>query len=70
MRTLGSNAIYNILYKSLNALFPLVTMAYVSRVLLPVGVGKVASAQNIVSYFVIIASLGLPIWSEKDSRML
>ena len=65
MRTLGSNAIYNILYKSLNALFPLVTMAYVSRVLLPVGVGKVASAQNIVSYFVIIASLGLPTYGVK-----
>ena len=40
-------------------------MAYVSRVLLPIGVGRVASAQNIVTYFVLIASLGLPIYGVK-----
>lgn len=40
-------------------------MMYVSRVLMPNGVGKVASAQNIVAYFVIIASLGLPIYGVK-----
>lgn len=65
MKSLASNAIYNILYKSLNVLFPLITIAYVSRVLTPIGVGKVASAQNIVSYFVIVASLGLPTYGVK-----
>lgn len=65
MKSLASNAIYNILYKSLNVLFPLVTITYVSRVLSPVGIGKVASAQNIVSYFVIIASLGIPTYGVK-----
>lgn len=65
MKSLGKNAFYNVLYKGLNVLFPLVTMAYVSRVLLPIGVGKVASAQNIVAYFVLIASLGLPVYGVK-----
>lgn len=39
--------------------FPLVSSAYVSRILLPDGVGKVAYAQNIASYFITLASLGV-----------
>lgn len=65
MRSLGKNAVFNVLYKCLNVVFPLITSAYVSRVLMPVGVGKIYSAQNIVSYFVIIAALGLPTYGVK-----
>lgn len=65
-KSLTKNALFNVIYKSLNVLFPLVTMIYVSRVLLPEGVGKVASAQNITTYFVIIASLGLPTYGVKN----
>lgn len=64
-KSLGKNAIFNVAYKCLNVVFPLITMIYVSRVLLPDGVGKVASAQNIIAYFVIIASLGLPAYGVK-----
>ena len=56
-KSLSKNAFYNVIYKCLNVVFPLITMAYVSRILLPIGVGKVASAQNIVAYFVLIASI-------------
>ena len=49
-----------------NILFPFVTAIYVSRILLPAGVGKVASAQNIVSYFVSIAALGLPSYGVRE----
>ena len=65
MKSLGKNALYNIIYKCLNLLFPLVTAAYVSRILLPIGVGKVAASQNIVQYFVILAALGLPSYGVK-----
>lgn len=64
-KSLSKNAFYNVIYKCLNVVFPLITMAYVSRILLPIGVGKVASAQNIVAYFVLIASLGLPTYGVK-----
>jgi len=64
-KSLSQNALFNVIYKCLNVFFPLVTMVYVSRVLLPESVGKVASAQNIISYFVIIASLGLPTYGVK-----
>ena len=65
-KSLTKNSIYNIIYTCANILFPFVTSIYVSRILLPGGVGKVASAQNIVSYFVIIAALGLPSYGVRE----
>lgn len=43
-----------------NFIFPLITFPYVSRVLLPVGTGKVAFATSIVSYFSMVGMLGIP----------
>ena len=41
-------------------LFPLITFPYVSRILLPIGTGSVAFATSIVSYFSMIAMMGVP----------
>ena len=41
-------------------IFPLITFPYVSRVLLPAGTGKVSFATSIISYFSILANLGIP----------
>ena len=65
-KSLAKNSIYNIIYTVANIIFPFVTSIYVSRILLPVGVGKVASAQNIASYFVTIAALGLPSYGVRE----
>lgn len=65
-KSLVKNSIYNIIYTIANILFPFVTSIYVSRILLPNGVGKVASAQNIASYFVTIAALGLPSYGVRE----
>lgn len=54
------NVVFNVFNKTLSVVFPLITISYVSRILGPAGIGKVASAQNIVSYFVMFASLGIP----------
>lgn len=59
MKSLLKNSIYNIIYRLVSLLFPLISSAYVSRILLADGVGKVALAQNFVSYFIVIAGLGL-----------
>lgn len=64
-KSLEKNALFNVVYKCLNVIFPLVTVSYVSRVLGPEGIGKVSAAQNIVQYFVIIAALGLPTYGVK-----
>lgn len=64
-KSIAKNSLYNIVYKCLNVLFPLITAAYVSRVLLAEGVGKVSGAQNIVQYFFLVAALGLPTYGVK-----
>ena len=63
--SLLKNSVYNVLYKCLNVIFPLVTSIYASRVLQADGIGIVASAQNIVLYFTTIASLGIPTYGIK-----
>ena len=64
-KSLFLNSIYNVLYKSLNVLFPLITTMYVSRILLADGVGRVSSAKNLATYFVLIAALGMPTYGTK-----
>lgn len=58
--TILKNYIYNLTYSVLNIIIPLITIPYVSRVLLSDGVGRVSYAQNVASYFVLVASLGIP----------
>ena len=59
-KTLARNAFYNVLYTAQNVLFPVITAAYLARVLNPEGVGAVSYARNIVSYFTMFTLLGLP----------
>lgn len=59
-KSLAKNAIFNVMYKALTVVFPLITITYASRILGPSGIGKISSAQNIVTYFTMFASLGIP----------
>ncbi len=60
------NGLFFAVYRMLNILFPLITSVYVARILLADGTGRVAYAQNIVTYFTLIASLGLPTYGTKE----
>lgn len=59
-KSLAINSIFNILYKMVAAIYPLVSAIYVSHILESDRVGAVSYAQNIVSYFVLLASVGIP----------
>lgn len=61
-----TNGTFFAAYKLLNVLFPLISSVYVARVLLASGTGKVAYAQNIVTYFTLIAALGLPTYGTRE----
>lgn len=65
-KSLVKNSIYNILYTTINIIFPLVTSIYSARILLPAGVGTVVYSQNIASYFVTFAALGLPSYGVRE----
>ncbi len=54
------NFIMNFILTASSVIFPLITFPYISRILLPVGTGKVASATAVVNYFSMISMLGIP----------
>ena len=60
MKSLTKNSLFNAVYQMLNMVFPLISSMYVARTLMPEGVGRVAYSQNIASYFVTAAALGIP----------
>lgn len=64
--TLVRNAAFSVLYRVFNVIFPLISATYVSRVLSPDGIGRVAYAQNIVSYFLMFASLAIPYYGTRE----
>ncbi|WP_455765224.1 oligosaccharide flippase family protein [Gemmiger formicilis] len=66
MKSLAKNSIYNIIYQMLSLIFPLLSSMYVARIILEDGVGKVAYAQNIASYFTSIALLGFPAYGIRE----
>lgn len=59
MKSIAKNSLLNISYKLLSIVFPLISSMYVSRILKPDGIGIVAYAQTIVSYFVLLSSGGM-----------
>lgn len=59
-KSLRINFIMNALLTMSSFIFPLITFPYVSRILLPVGTGKVSFATSLISYFSIFAQLGIP----------
>lgn len=58
--SIKKNFFMNVLLTLSTFIFPLITFPYVSRVLTPVGTGKVALATSFIQYFVMFAQLGIP----------
>ncbi len=54
------NAVMNLILTVSNMIFPIITFPYAARVLTPVGTGKVSFAISLISYFSMIAQLGIP----------
>lgn len=65
-KSLISNSVFNVAYQMLSVIFPFITAIYVSHVLMAEGVGKVAFAQNLASYFTAIAPLGVMNYGVKE----
>ena len=65
-KSLGVNAFLNGLRSVLNLLFPLVTFPYVSRVLSVSGIGIYNFANTYISYFLLIAGLGIATYAVRE----
>ncbi len=69
-KSLSVNFVYNAAYNMLNAIFPLITVPYLSRIIMADGLGKVNYAQNIVSWFVLFAALGIPRYGIREIALV
>ena len=65
-KNLKLNTILNFIKTCSSIIFPLITYPYVLRVLLPENVGKVNFAHSIVSYFSLIATLGIQSYAIRE----
>ena len=68
-KSLVKNSIYNIMYKLVTAIYPLIAVTYVSHILMADNMGIVSYAQNIVSYFAVIAALGIPTYGIRETAI-
>lgn len=65
-RSLINNAIYNLIYISLNLLFPLITAPYVSRILGASNLGKVNLAAVTVNWFILFSTFGVAVYGVRE----
>ena len=59
-KSLKLNFIMNAILNMSSFIFPFITFPYISRILLPVGIGKISFATSVISYFAMFAQLGIP----------
>lgn len=60
------NYLYNVGYQILALLVPLITSAYISRVLRPAGVGANAFTNSIIQYFILFANMGIGYYGNRQ----
>lgn len=60
------NYLYNVGYQVLAIIVPLITSAYVSRVLKPEGVGANAFTNSIIQYFILFANMGIGLYGNRQ----
>ncbi len=65
-KSLKLNALLNSIRSLMSVLFPLITFPYVSRILNVSGIGKYNFSASIISYFQLIASLGITTYAIRE----
>lgn len=65
-KNLKKNYFYNLLYQIFLLIIPLITTPYISRALLPEGVGKYSFSFSLITYFTIFASLGFGYYAQRE----
>ena len=65
-KSISKNYIYNLSYQLLLLFTPFITTPYISRVLGPDGVGTYSYTTSIVAYFILLASLGIANYAQRE----
>ena len=65
-KSLSINTSLNVIRRFVSMFFPLIIFPYITRILNVENVGKVNFAANFINYFVLLASLGIPIYASRE----
>ena len=66
MKKLTANYIYNLIYQIMLVVIPFITIPYISRVLLPEGVGLYSYSNSITQYFSLFGCLGINLYGQRE----
>lgn len=69
-KSVGKNAVLNVFRTVIALIFPLITFPYISRVLQVENLGKVNFVNSIISYFILIAILGVKTYGTREGAAL
>lgn len=69
-KSITFNLIANGIKTLMSVLFPLITFPYASRILGSVGIGKVGYASSIITYFALMASLGISTYAVREGARI
>lgn len=65
-KSIKLNFAFNLLHTIVGLVFPIITFPYVSRILMPDGIGQVQFFQSIINYIAIFSALGIPLYAVKE----
>lgn len=65
-RSINKNTLFNVIKSVFGIIYPLITFPYISRVLMTENVGKINYGNSIISYFALIASLGISTYAIRE----
>lgn len=66
MNSIKKNFIINGTKIFFNLLFPIITFPYISRILGPIGIGKITFVTSIINYFLLFTNLGIPLYGIRE----
>lgn len=61
-----TNFAYTLINTLSGLLFPLITFPYVSRIILPEGIGLVSFYNSVIGYVILLTNLGIPVYGIKE----
>lgn len=65
-KSIKQNFIINGFRVVFNILFPVIVFPYASRILMPEGIGRVDFASSVIAYFIMLSSLGIPLYGIRE----
>lgn len=69
-KSLGINAILNVIKQISGILFPLIVFPYVSRTLSSTNYGKYSFSLSVISYFLLVANMGIPTYAVREGARI